>query len=230
MMAIADRTWRTADGSAAKRSRRGGSIRHRPPTIRHRRGLSLIEMLISLAITAMLLTATVVALDASFHAYAAAAESASTQTSTRLVTHRLLKLVRTSTAHGPLEAESAKTEGGVSYPAVTIDGDTVESYYLELIDDENRLIRIEHRDASDELWVTITDLESGSVQTQPLMGGVTAASFHCHRRREPTGVYVLRRASIDLTVQPDDDASLDIERGAGDVMRIVASTKPRQLD
>ena len=39
-------------------------------------GLSLVELLVSLAITAMLLTATMVAIDASFQAYAAAAESA----------------------------------------------------------------------------------------------------------------------------------------------------------
>lgn len=69
------------------------------------RGLSIVELLISLAIVAMLLTATMVAIDASFYAYASAAESASTQTTTRLAVHRLNALIRTSTAHGPLLAE-----------------------------------------------------------------------------------------------------------------------------
>lgn len=72
--------------------------------VRPAAGLSIVELLISLAITAMLLTATMVAIDASFYAYASAAESASTQTTTRLAVHRLNALIRTSSAHGPLEA------------------------------------------------------------------------------------------------------------------------------
>ena len=124
-----------------------------------RAGFSLVEMLVSLAIVSVLLTATVVALDASFKAYAVAAESASTHTSARLISHRLLTIVRTSTAHGPLDTgfptdsdwsammtelaaqraargETAPSLASPSLPAGPgADPNVIESPYLRLIDE-----------------------------------------------------------------------------------------------
>src|SRR5262245_43037990 len=65
------------------------------------RGFSLIEMLIALAICAALLTCTMVALNASFTAYQATTEVASTHTIGRLVMHRMLALIRTGQEFGP---------------------------------------------------------------------------------------------------------------------------------
>ena len=195
--------------------------RHNPRVKRQRRrlGLSLVEMLISLAITAMLLTATMVAIDASFQAYAAAAESAR-QTSTRLVTHRLLSLMRTSTAHGPLLPETD----------VTLSGTTLTSYYIELIDPDGNLIRLEYDDTDDMLYVTITPY-GGSVATkEPLLGGVTQCEFKLIRRLDDDGVWILDRGSIDFTVKPDEDSSLAIEGDAAEPMRVIASTMPRKLE
>ncbi len=195
------------------------------------RGFSLVELIIALTITAMLLTATMVAIDASFQAYAAAAESASTQTTTRLVTHRLLSLVRTSTAHGPLLPEAEYTDGeGVTWPEVTLSGDTISSYYLELIDSKGDLIRIEHRAASEELWVTRTPFNGTAEPAQPLMGGVKSATFFAKRRYDADGILVLERASIDLTVEADDDNSLELETASNSEIRVVASTMPRRLN
>lgn len=183
-------------------------------------GLSLVEMLISLAITAMLLTATMVAIDASFQAYAAAAESASTQTSTRLVTHRLLSLMRTSTAHGPLLPETD----------VTLVGNTLTSPYIELLDPDGNLIRLEYESADEMLYVTVTPY-GGSVATrQPLLGGVTQCEFNLVRRLDDDGVWILDRGSVDFTVYPDDDSSLAIEGDAAEPMRVIASTMPRKLE
>jgi len=197
------------------------NARHK--TIRRRlrsRGLSLVEMLISLAITAMLLTATMVAIDASFQAYAAAAESASTQTSTRLVTHRLLSLMRTSTAHGPLLPETG----------VTLSGTTLTSPYIELLDPDGNLIHLEYDGTDEMLYVTITPF-GGSVATrEPLLGGVTQCEFKLVRRLDEDGVWVLERGSIDFTVQPDEDTSLSIEGDAAEAMRVIASTMPRKLE
>ena len=50
-----------------------------------RRGFNLVEVLIALAITATLLTATLAALDASFRAYQATTEEVSTQSIGRIV-------------------------------------------------------------------------------------------------------------------------------------------------
>ena len=189
---------------------------------RHR-GLSLIEMLLALAISAMLLTATMVALDASFKAYADAAEQASSQTATRMITQRLITMIRTSTAHGPLEPD------GLSTPPVTLSGETVSSHYLELMDSNGQLTRIEYRADSDELWL-ITTPASGTAIEQPLIGGVTACTFQCLRRTNDDGLLVLHRATIDFTVVPGEDATLTLENGAAVPIRVIASTMPRRVE
>lgn len=187
---------------------------------RRRLGLSLIEMLISLAITAMLLTATMVAIDASFKAYAAAAESASTQTSTRLVTHRLLSLMRTSTAHGPLLPETG----------VPLSGNTLTSPYIELLDPDGNLIRLEYVAIEEMLYVTITPFGGSVAMREPLLGGVRSCEFKLVRRLDDDGVWILERGTIDFTVYPDNDSSLAIEGDAAEPMRVIASTMPRKLE
>ncbi len=195
------------------------------------RGLSLVEMLIALAITAILLTATMVAIDASFQAYAAAAETASTQSATRMVINRLLTLVRTSTAHGPLLDDPTDTP-----PVILLaDGATIESYYMELLDPDGNLIRIEYRDSThattpNELWMIITPAGGGPDQEQPVLGGVTDAKFYTHRRYDNDGVLVLERGSIDLTVEADDDNTLALEGAELPPIRVIASTMPRKLE
>ena len=131
--------------SASQISNQKSAIRNRSS-----RGLSMVELLIALAISAMLLTATMVALDASFKAYADSAEQASSQAATRMIVHRLLTMVRTSTAHGPLEPD------GAAVPAITLAGNTITSNYIELIDTKGYLIRIEYDAAKEELWITST--------------------------------------------------------------------------
>lgn len=214
--------------------RADAALSHRRSAITHRtskKAFSLVEMLIALAITSMLLTATMVAVDASFQAYAAAAESASTQTVTRLVTHRVLTLIRTSTAHGPLQPEAAYAEGGINYPAVTLSDDTITSHYIELIDSKGDLLRIEYREPLQQLWVTRTPFNGVAQPAQPLLGGVTAAQFFCKRRTDDSGVLVLERGSIDLTIVADDDNSLELEDAAARApIRVVASTMPRRID
>ena len=199
----------------------------RPRLSRRRRcaGLSLVELLISLSITAMLLTAVMVALDASFQAYASAAESASTQTTTRLVVHRTLTLVRTSTAHGPLAPDGSTT------PPVTLAGtSTITSHYMDLVDPKGDLIRLEYRADEEMLYVSVTPYGGSVTTTEPLLGGVSACSFTLTRRLDNDGVWVLERGSLDFTVEPDMDTSLAIEGDATPPVRVIASTMPRKLD
>lgn len=192
------------------------------------RGLSLAEMLVSLAITALLLTATMVAIDASFKSYAFAAESASTQVSTRMVTHRVLSLIRTGTAQGPLTSAD-HTAFGTGLPSPTFSGNTVTSTYLVLTDRDGLRITLEYR-ADDEMLYVTTE-SAGTPVTRPLLGGVSACSFLMERRRDASTdfVWVLERASVDMTVVPDVDASLGVEAGNSQPIRVVASTAPRRL-
>ncbi|MCE9591552.1 MAG: hypothetical protein K8S99_13635 [Planctomycetes bacterium] len=212
----APRSRPTAPGDGAR------SRRVRKPV--RARGLSLVETLIALSITALLLTATMVATDASFRAYADAAEQASAQSSTRMVVNRLLTLIRTSTAHGPLTADTSVT------PNATLSGQIVTSPYIELIDATGNLVRVEYHPATKELWVKNTPAGSTTATSQPILGGVTAASFFCLRRMNDDGLWVLDRGTMDLTITPGADATLAIEAGKTSVIRVITSTMPRKID
>ena len=168
-----------------------------------RRGVSLVELLIALAISAMLLTATAAAINASFRAYADASEQASAQASTRMVVNRLLTMIRTSTAHGPLAAQPASTlqitdpdDGTTTYtvtiPASTQSGNTTTGPYIELIDSNGKDIKIVYLQytnkvgvAKQELWMVTDPGDVNKQKAQPLIGGVTHAVFSGLRRKDP---------------------------------------------
>jgi len=191
--------------------------------MRRCRGLSLMELLVSLAISALLLTATMTATVASFRAYGDAVEQAGTQVSVRMVTQRLLALIRTSSEHGPLLPDAAAD------PPVTISGDTISSNYLELIDTDGNFLRVEYRTDDHELWL-IRDPGLESESAQPIIAGVTNAVFQLKRRLNDEGLYVLERATVDLTVAPDEDATLALENGPAQAVRMITSTMPRKLE
>ncbi|MCC6580570.1 MAG: hypothetical protein IT440_09020 [Phycisphaeraceae bacterium] len=186
------------------------------------RGVSIVEMLLALAIAAMVLTATVVALDASFKAYADTAEQTSVQISSRMVSHRLLTLIRTSTAHGPLVPDAAAS------PPVTLSGDLITSSHLELLDPRDDILRIEYRAADKQLWLIRNPGETGQV-AQPMIDDVADCVFQAKRRRNDQGLWVLERGTIDLTLRPSEDKTLSIENGPAQPVRIIASTMPRKL-
>ena len=186
-----------------------------------RRGITLMEVLVALPIIAMLLTATMVAIDASFRAYGSAAEEASTQAATRMVVHRLLTLVRTSTAHGPLTAGE---------PGVTLENGLLHSHFIELLDPDDNEIRLEWRSETDELWLIRTPWDGSPSTEQPILGGVREARFSSKPRRLRSGALVLERATMDLTVEADPDATLPIETETRMPIRVFASTAPRKLE
>jgi prepilin-type N-terminal cleavage/methylation domain-containing protein len=223
-----------------------GRAPSRCPAGRH--GVSLVELLIALAISAMLLTATAMAINASFRAYADAAEQASSQAATRMVVNRLLTLIRTSTAHGPLSAQPASTlqitdpDDGitpytVTIPAATLAGNTTTSPYIELIDTNGTDVKIVYLQytnkagvAKQELWMVTNPGNAATQKAQPLIGGVTSATFSCLRRKDSINLYVLDRGTMDLTVAPGADATLTMEHGHPTPIRVIASTMPRKLD
>ncbi len=183
------------------------------------RGLSLMEMLIALAISGMLLAAVAVALDASFKAYGSAAEEASAQSATRMVTHRLLTMIRTSTAHGPLEADGSVT------PAAYVSGDEVISPYIEMVEPDGDIVRIAYDSVNQQLTMSVND---GAAS--PVLSGVVAAAFQLERSKNVLSQWELDRVTIDIQVQPNPDQTLAIESDNRTPIRVITSTMPRKLN
>ena len=69
-----------------------------------RRGFSMVELLLSLAIVSMVLTSSMVALDAAFKGYRATTDTASTHVVSRIVMHRIVAMIRTGKEFGPSRA------------------------------------------------------------------------------------------------------------------------------
>jgi prepilin-type N-terminal cleavage/methylation domain-containing protein len=179
-----------------------------------RRGFNLIELLIALAISSALLTATMVALDASFTAYQATTEYASTHTIGRLSIQRLLTLIRTGREFGPFPLN----------PHSTI----VESDYIEFLDESGNLLVIEWRPDEEALYVQANGsdyllLEGVLAQFDPDDPDVQIPPFTLEYERGRT----LYRATVDLLIKPDDNMDVEIEGNYADTIHIVASAMPR---
>jgi prepilin-type N-terminal cleavage/methylation domain-containing protein len=178
-----------------------------------RRGFNLVEMLIALAITAALLTATMVALDASFMAYQATTEVASTHTIGRLTMHRILALIRTGIEFAPAPAD----------PRDSIR----ESDYLDIRMPDGAVISIEWREEEEALYVVVNG------ESALLLEGVVAQSDPDTGDQIPpfTLEYelgnILHRATVDLAIVPDDNMSVEMDGENQEIIRLVASAMPR---
>lgn len=187
--------------------------RDRRTAIRRRRGFNLVEVLIALAITASLLTATLVALDASFRAYQSTTEEVSTQSIGRIVMHRMLTLLRTGTEFGPFPSD----------PRVT----RIRSDYIEFRTQDDQVVTIRWDRTNEVLMYEIdgqapVELLDGVVGTEDAEGNLIepfTLEFEQGRR--------LYRASIDLSVEPNDVIDLEIEGDKARRIRLVGSAMPR---
>ena len=199
---------------------------------RHRRGFSLIEMLVALSISATLLTAALTALDTSFRGYKYITQAASTNVVSRIVTHRFMGMVRTGSNFAP-------------YPTDPLDKSTnpLTSTWLEFqgehpsIASNTQIVKIERRDAAPgsdgpyELWYTQTEYTPTGAQystdSKLLLSGVTNVQFTLDYDVGPR----LTRATIDVTIMPNDNKSIQIGSDlSAPPIRFVASSTPRRLE
>lgn len=201
----------------------------RRPQRRAPRGFSLAEVLIALTITASLLTATMAALDASFKCYKFTSESASTNVVARIVMQRVTAMIRTGNSFGP-------------YPVNPLLTPNIQSEWIEFVSFRDpsqgieRVIRLERRDGDAEtgpfeLWYVITTFVDGEFSEQdeaPLMVGLNQVAFDLEYDVGPR----LRRATVDLIIQPDDlqDAAIGGNDIEAPTIRLVASASPRAYD
>ncbi len=186
---------------------------------RSRRGFSMIEVMIALAITASLMSAVMVALDASFRAYRATTESASRHTVARLTMHRILALIRTGSDFGPFQANVITTP-------------IIKSDTLEFTDRVGNILRIEYRVANETFYV-IQD-PGGDNETESILLAGAVPQYDADNERIPpfTLQYQigpkLYRATVDILVSgSDDNIDLSMEYEDAPPLRMVASAMPR---
>jgi prepilin-type N-terminal cleavage/methylation domain-containing protein len=212
---------------------------------RPRRGFSLAEMLIALAISSALLSSAMVALDTLFKGYEVNADSASSHVVSRIATNRILALVRTGTDFGPMPGDVLDANKNPMY------ADFFE--FVSARDDNNvptQLTRIEYRYAGEgaqyrawgvgeeepaldftpsgpgELWLVQIDPADDSENAFLLLREVRSALFSLSYDVGPR----LERCTIDIVVEPALPDAVKLESDAPpETIRIVASAMPRRI-
>lgn len=199
---------------------------HKQPRVG--RGFSMVEVLISLTISATLLTATMSALNASFKSYQVTSEGASTNVVARIVMQRLTAMIRTGDSFGP-------------YPVNPITTPEIESDYIEFVSYRDpstgteRITRLERRDGTEEtgpfeLWYILTTYVNGTYEDEdeaPLLTGLNDVKFTMEYDVGPR----LKRATVDLIIQPDDMQDIAVgSKLEAPTIRLVASASPRMND
>ena len=179
-----------------------------------RRGVSLVELLISLAIVAALLSATAVAVKASFDAYRANQTQADLTQRARLTVHRLLGAVRTARDHAPVTAaKSAQFASGqrvVDSGVAMFDADGRDVSFA--FDPADGVIR---QTTDGETFVLVRGVETFEVTLEPMRSPESL--------KAGGGFDRLRRATVLLTLRADP---LEGEAG-GETFTLSSSVVPR---
>jgi len=206
--------------------KRGSARQYSTRMVRH--GFSMVEVLISLTISATLLTATLAALDASFKGYKVTTEGASTNVVARIVMQRLTAMIRTGDQFGP-------------YPINPITTPEMESDWIEFVSFRDpalsieKVTRLEKRTGATgqgpfELWYMVTTYVNGAFSSEteaPLLVNLNDVTFTMKYDVGPK----LKRVTVDLIIQPDDLEDLAIGSNMeAPTIRLVASASPRLND
>lgn len=199
-----------------------------------RRGFSLVEMLVSLTITATLLTAALTALDAGFKGYKFTTDGASTHVVSRITMHRMMAMIRTGTDFAPYPVDPLDaTQNPVTSDYIEFHGSLPPSSEVA-----SRVIRIEKRAAlvvSDppifELWYVQDDFDDHDQvlahEARPLLTNLQDVRFTL----EYDVGQRLERATVDMTVRPNDAGGAAIySKLEFPTIRFVSTVSPRRIE
>lgn len=174
-----------------------------------RRGFTVIELLIGLAISSVLLTGLFASIQSSVDAYERSSADGVNRLTSRLLVERIALLVRTGVSFGPLPSSA------------TID--EVESNSLEITTQSGQQVTITWNSTDETLELAI-DGTSATV-----LGGVTqdvgGTPIIPFLLQYENGIS-LRRVTINLAVVPDPE-HLTAMDGEGEIIRLTASVMPR---
>ncbi len=197
---------------------RGGQVRRRGQV--SRRGLAVVELLISLAISGMVLAAVAVAVDACFRAYSVNQEQSDLMQRARLGMHRIITTIRTTDAHQPLSRDSI-----LAWKAGLVVTDTG----IEMIDANERPItfrfdpaggRVLAVDGAGNEYVMLRGVRRFEIKFEPLRSEEAARTGGPHDK--------VLRATVLLTVQTTGNASDIDETIAAQAVTLSSSVMPRR--
>lgn len=175
-----------------------------------RRGFTSVELLISLAITSLLLTGLFGGLVASVNAYSRSSADGVNRLTSRLLIERIALLVRTGTSFGPMPASATINE--------------IQSDYLEITTPSGQLVTITWDSVLETLEMDVDGTSStvlGGV-TQDI-GGPLITPFLLQYEN---GLSV-QRVTINLAVVPDESYKTAMDNSEGEIVRLTTSVMPR---
>jgi len=194
-----------------------------------RRGLGLPELLIALAISAALLTATAVAIDASFQAYGVTQAQASLAQRARVSLHRIVTYIRTTEQHRPDNDDPIDDfAAGLVCTDTAIRMMTTDTAGVIFRQQDDCLVSVPFSVASGALvegtaHVLIKGVQAGdfTVTFEPMK------SAEQIRTGQPA-YDQLKRASISLTVRPATTTKVAGEQVSAQPVTISAAVMPRR--
>ena len=196
------------------RSRRGGRR-----DVRGARGVSLVEVMIALAISASILLAVAYAVDVSFRSYSVNQEQTSLVQRARLAMHRITTQIRTTATHQPVTL-AALNDFKL--------GKVVTDNQIILMDAANNPTSYKYDAPRKELicvdvdgneFVAVRGVEAFSVKFEPMRSDLS---------QRTGGVYdLLMRATITMTVSTVGQNSDVDEKLAAQTLTLSSSVVPR---
>jgi type II secretory pathway component PulJ len=181
--------------------------------------MGLVELMVALSISAALLTATAVALNAATDAYQINQQQAILLQSTRTTMNRMLTTIRRCQLHAP-DTTAARNQFAT--------GGTVSDTGIDMYD-SNSVLTIYRYDAANQR----VNLVIGG-NTRPMIEGVTAFQVTMQPMRSAQSVRtggpwdLLQRASIILTVKTNATTSAGSEGQGLQTLTMSASVMPRR--
>jgi prepilin-type N-terminal cleavage/methylation domain-containing protein len=188
-------------------------------SLRKRRGVGLIELLLALAISAMLLTATAVAVDASFKAYANNQEQSSLLQQARMALNRMVTSIRTSDSHAPadfkllVDFKNGKKVTGTAIGMFQEDGTNIVYRY----DAGKQQLLADIRGSS---YVVARGVQAFAIVMEPMRSEEAL--------RTGSGYDLLRRASIQLTIGTTAQTAQSSETTGKHPVTLSVSVTPRR--
>lgn len=181
--------------------------------------MGLVELLISMSISASLLTAVAVAVDACFRGYRANQEQAILMQRSRVSQNFICTNIRTTQDHAPLS--DAQRRGFDSGATVTDTG-------IEMLDLNGKLVKFEWDVPTKRLLVMADGrtnvlaygVENFTVRMEPMRSATSV--------RTGGGYDLLKRATVNITVRTTEENAQASETTGAQTLTLNASVMPRR--